>query len=309
MVSLMSLQYFNLASWTECDFDRFLEWLVATIEMRSICLHNQSLKQRRVAKCTEVRDCIGFKFFNFFGSLMGMRRFATIIQYSLNYPEFMGTVLVCNLEPGSRLVGMIRRIVPAEITNKVQFLDRGNWKGLISSMQGLSLKAVLRWAEYLRGHEPLNWRRVSSDVPQTMWALSVPGPCKVSWLVQQEVHDASCQGLRITSLFLSQGKALPTCVELRSERMAPGTRKCPGSAWVDSEGVLLLTIETQGGGCASVLASLSIGDASRHVKFDTSESPFLQNNSASPRYTRCNLLVWLVVLLVVVLLGRGGYIL
>lgn len=179
MLSLMPLQFFNVASWTASEFGPFLEWFLATVEMRSICLHNQSLKERRMAKVTEARDCVGFKFFNFFGSLMGMRRFATMLQYAMYYPEFMGVVLVYNLEPGSRTMGMIRRIVPAEFADKLLFIDRGDWKAVISTPQGLSLNAVLRWTEYIKGHQP-NWRSLSSDVPQTVWALSVPGPCKVS---------------------------------------------------------------------------------------------------------------------------------
>eukprot|EP00931_Biecheleriopsis_adriatica_P093750 TRINITY_DN67475_c0_g1_i1.p1 TRINITY_DN67475_c0_g1~~TRINITY_DN67475_c0_g1_i1.p1 ORF type:complete len:463 (+),score=57.15 TRINITY_DN67475_c0_g1_i1:35-1390(+) len=300
MASLMSIKFFNLASWTACDFDHFLEWIIATIEMRSVCLHNQSLKQRRLAKCTEVRDCTGFRFSRFFSSLAGVRRFATILQYSMNYPEFMGAVLVCNLDPESRFIGMIRRLVPAEMKHKILFVDRGDWKTLLSTPQGLSPRALLRWAEYLKGHLPGNWRCLSREAPETFWALKVPGPSNVAWLVQRQC--TSCDALHITLLFCSQGQGgLPTREELCSNGMA-------GSAWVDRQGVLLLSAELRGGDYASVAASLSTGCLTPEWDSEAAESPVSLNDKSLPRYGMGNLLTWLLVLLVAAVLGCRGYV-
>ena len=93
-MSCVSLGILVIKLFHTMDDEHLHEWFVSAIEMRSLCLHNQSWREMRMAKVAEVRDCANFSWSSLLRSPLLLRKLAGVIKTATLYPEVRRDVVV-----------------------------------------------------------------------------------------------------------------------------------------------------------------------------------------------------------------------
>jgi len=206
--SILPIGEFHLQDLASVPEEEIVEWFMSLCEMRSLCLHNQSLKEGRLAKVVEARDCMGFSWSSFFGSPTSLRQVKIIITVAKHYPEFLGSLQLYNLAPGLQSIALLRRVLPKDLLSKMIMADQSDWPTIICPSRGLSPSAIHRWSKHIEklrcgGSGSLHWQQATKSHPQVVRTVRVSRGQAFSWVVH-----AGCA---------SRSASLSVCVKLLAE--------------------------------------------------------------------------------------------
>jgi len=261
-MSCVSLGILVIKLFHTMDDEHLHEWFVSAIEMRSLCLHNQSWREMRMAKVAEVRDCANFSWSSLLRSPLLLRKLAGVIKTATLYPEVMGTILFFNLEPGSRCISLIKNLLPAEMQKKMIFADREDWESVMCAPNGLSPSSFPRLTKYVDDIKGTGWQVLTSSTPQLVRSIEIEAKGAFSWLVQLDGQERTPK-LNVSVQFFSNNGTFPSMTKCCKKKvLTGGSSMVPfkGSFTAAKRGAVILSIELQGKTDAAVYAALAHGD-------------------------------------------------
>eukprot|EP00747_Dinoflagellata_sp_TGD_P167830 gnl/TRDRNA2_/TRDRNA2_193017_c0_seq1.p1 gnl/TRDRNA2_/TRDRNA2_193017_c0~~gnl/TRDRNA2_/TRDRNA2_193017_c0_seq1.p1 ORF type:complete len:507 (-),score=74.02 gnl/TRDRNA2_/TRDRNA2_193017_c0_seq1:38-1558(-) len=279
-VSLLATQFSDLSKFGSMDQKLLDEWYISWLEQRNFCLHNQSVRLKRMCRVYEVRDCLGFIWSQLAASPLTIMKCSRTFGFGENYPELLGVFVMFNLEPGMRSLKIIKSFMREEFQAKCMFCERGDW-GTLTQARGLNPSLLPRWAQHKldrlnnpMGNKPLV---LSSRFPQSVRSFEVSANEVVSWQItckrvgSQMFSLASLAGgsngigakpqepgLKVYVCFFPN--ACPTPFKVAVSRIPvadASSRNTDGSFTAPAQGVVLLELELQGAEQATVTTNFS----------------------------------------------------
>lgn len=246
-LSLIALGHFKIQDFNAFDDEELALWFLSLVEIRSLCLHNQSMRERRMARVVEVRDCNGVDWTQFLTSPGMLRKLPRLLEIALVYPELVGSALMFNMNPGSMATMAIRNMAPKNNRDKIIFADRGTWEECICVKRGLSLEAVTRWTRHVQDFRQSEHRQtLTPNQVQGVRAIHVAAGEKFSWRVHcrhgSEHIDKSSPLMFVSVHLFKQSLQTPTHEVLYAERHAMDV-VCDGTLQASADGIALIEIE------------------------------------------------------------------
>lgn len=200
-VSFLVARLFDLGFLCSAPADLLRHWFISCLEQRSFTLHNQSMRERRMARVMEGRDCNGFSFLQFLSPRV-IQRANYVFQDGIFYPELLGRLHCFNLAPGSPAMSIIKRLMGSKMQEKVIFADRGDWRSAVGLPGSLSPVMLPRWTKHLQQHACVDgWQRLSRSLPSAFSARAVAAGETFFW----RVECASVASNRVFQHHASQG--------------------------------------------------------------------------------------------------------
>lgn len=265
-VSLINFGLFSLQELLSVRKEKVLEYFQSCVEIRSVCLHNQSVRERRLVRVVEVRDNNGFSFSDFFASPKAVFLLGRCLTIGLMYPEFAGGLSLFNMTPGSRWMRLLSNMIPQELKAKLIFAERGDWQQLICIPRGMSPAAMVKWAAYVQENQQhSHLQDLNLQVPQAVRALKMRAGSTCSWHVQCDPPSRNqAFELAVSVHFFGDARPAPEYQACRMPQRlasddADGLRSCSGCFKVCSHGAVLLEVELRKGSSVPTLAVLSLG--------------------------------------------------
>lgn len=251
-LSMLVVGHFRLQDVAAIGDQELLEWFLSLVEVRVLCLHNQSLREHRMAKVVEVRDCAGFAWSQFLASPLVLRKVPSLLEVALVYPEVVESLMCFNMSSsfkGNPFVKAAFKALPRVIRDKTMFAEKGDWRHLICSPKGLSPRALPEWTRHLEEFRPHPLiQTLTSTHSQLVRSISVSAGQAVAW------HSRCAAANRV-------GKSKPMCFTISVHLFEAGgtpTMRTPycktfkvqredftnsGSFTAESDGTALLEIE------------------------------------------------------------------
>lgn len=261
-LSMIAAGRMDLDAFGSLPDSRVWEWFMTCCEIRSLCLHNQSMRQRRMARVVEVRDVLGFNWSTFLTSRGAAGKFRLILAIAVKYPELLGGVVIFNLEPATWLLRVLRRLIPKEMEHKFILATRGDWEAVAGANRGLSPAALVKYyrniAGALGGSSDFS---LTAKWPQAVNTLQVAAGREFSWRAECEAHGGKAPDVLVRVRFLAEGRSgvtVFTCAGAATLRCRRAPASCAGSFRAPAQGFALIEAELQGRGRSEVRALLSL---------------------------------------------------
>jgi len=276
------------------------------VEIRCLCLHNQSLREQRMARVSEVRDCAGFAWSQFLTSPSILRKLAKLIEIAVVYPELVGCGLCFNMAPGVTIVRVVLKMLPQAIREKVIFSERGNWADCVCTQRGLSPASLYKWSMHLQEFRSHPFAQQLSKVhPQAVRALQLLANEVIIWNVRCE-RWSSTSVVHVSVHFFQETCCPPThvkCCDLQELSAKSAVSALSGTFRAPSNGVILLEVELQSRGTVDIQASLVRQSHALPEGMSSSSqivnSPIVDNTSSWSCWCNCRSILILVLSLFV----------
>lgn len=269
-LSCLVLRFFDLAKFASLPEQEMAEWFTACVEQRCLCLHKQSIRERRMARVSEVRDMLGFSWSQFLANPAIMRKCQRVFKCGEKYPELMDYFIGFNMRPGgyeARLFNMVLRAFPQKFRDRVLLVDARDWRNHVENPRGFSDAFLVDWATHLQEVDrTMNGSRrnvVTNASPQMLRVHPVNAGTSCEWKVRYQ--GSSCKAsLSIAVRFISRGRPgnLPqvrSCGAAVEEEVTtlPGDQRSSGGTFsAPEDGVLLVDCFLQAGGSAQLSIEL-----------------------------------------------------
>lgn len=314
----------------ETDLEEARKFMLFMAEMRSVVLHNQSLREGRLARIAELRDWCGAHWARFLFSPRGTRMLIQVGKLAsathLLYPEMIGSMFMCNIE-SAKFVNIFMRILPEQTRRKFVLVQRGDWEGCSCIPRGLSPATVDSWCNHVNQHSSTDgWHLVTMEKPHCTRTIQIVDTKALAWSVQVGPSSSGALsniaiGVRV-SLLSTQSQQHPKWVNGESARLdisSGGTRVAGRWASI-KEGVAIMEIRLEGkcNGGLPVLPILTLdeGHVDHHADKAVRVPPGIQQTVArdgkragprlSPQLTAIFVLGLLCSLLSAYLVGDGS---
>jgi len=233
---------------------------VSLVEIRCLCLHNQSLRERRMARVCEVRDCAGFAWSQFFASPSVLRKIPALLQAALVYPEIVGFEVCFNMAPGITIARAAMNMLPQTIRDKVIFSERGSWTDCVCTQRGLSPASLYRWSMHLQEFRSQpSAQHLTARHPQAVRALQLSADEVITWNMRCE-RWSSASVLHVSVHFFRETCCPPThvnCCAVQELSARSAQSVWSGTFQAPSNGVILLEVELRTWGTVDIQASLA----------------------------------------------------
>uniref|UniRef100_A0A7S0ATP5 CRAL-TRIO domain-containing protein n=1 Tax=Pyrodinium bahamense TaxID=73915 RepID=A0A7S0ATP5_9DINO len=175
-ISLWVARFIDLHLFASLPERLLTEWFVSCLEQRSLTLHNQSLRDRQMARVMEARDMMGFQMSQCLAWPGMLRKVARVFRYAELYPEIMGRFFMFNLEPDGLAIKLIKARVPQRFADKIVVVERGDWGSCCCSAGALSPSMLPAWIQHVQEVEGVAGDMLTAIRPSAWRALTVaPG--------------------------------------------------------------------------------------------------------------------------------------
>jgi len=269
-LSCLVLRFFSLAKFSSLPEQEMTEWFLSCVEQRCLCLHKQSIRERRMARVSEVRDMLGFAWSQLFANPAIMRKFARVFKCGDKYPELMDYFIAFNLRPGgseARLFNLAIRAFPQKFRDRVLLVDARDWQGQVEHPRGFSDAFIVDWATHLQEVDAImNCSRhnvVTNASPQMLRVFPIEAGTSCEWKVRYQ--DSSCKAsVSIAIRFISrlrpgklpQVRSCGAAVEKEVATMPGEERSYGGTFSAPEDGVVLVDCFLQAGASARLCIEL-----------------------------------------------------
>jgi len=238
------------------------KWFISCLEQRNFTLHNQSVKEHRMARVLEARDCMGFNFSQFLSSPSTFMKMKAVFQDGSKYPELLHKLLLFNLDPKKRIINIIRALLDENLRQKVVFVNQADWNGCICAEGGLSPAVLPEWAQHVDIHSSSKgWTWLKPQYSMHTCAKSLHAGQACEWQVHcgSRFEDARSVRVRVTAYFIDQS-AKPPCIQIchPAQDVSADTSLHRSSLTATSDGILLVEANLLGSAAVPITIRFSI---------------------------------------------------
>eukprot|EP01062_Namystynia_karyoxenos_P056084 TRINITY_DN4703_c0_g1_i2.p1 TRINITY_DN4703_c0_g1~~TRINITY_DN4703_c0_g1_i2.p1 ORF type:complete len:415 (+),score=85.70 TRINITY_DN4703_c0_g1_i2:124-1368(+) len=195
-VSALSLARLRVEDFDRVPHDHMQRFCAALLEQRSIALHRQSLRERRMAKVIEIRDITGVNVTHLALQAAGMmgrvKGVVSVVQEY--YPEVIDRIIVFNAPSSfAGLWSVISSVMNPRMRRKVRVLGPAEPFSTIAAE--LDAQAMYHWLEQAGFAAGEGYRETAVHVDagcQALRALWLPAGATFQWRVAVGALDVRC---------------------------------------------------------------------------------------------------------------------
>lgn len=251
-VAICATGLVNIEALVSLDLEEARKFMLAGMEIRSIVLHKQSLREGRLARVSELRDWCGAGLAPFLATPKGGVMMVKVGRLSAKtimlYPEMLASLFMCNQE-STRFLNMILSVAPEETRRKFVVVKRGDWEACSCMPRGLTPSSLDHWWRHVNQHMSTDgWHLLTAGRPHSTQTLPVAAGTTAAWSVQVVPSEAGGFAELAIDVRISLITSAATWVRGESRKLvgATGETQIAGTWAVAQEGVVIMEVKLEG---------------------------------------------------------------